>query len=142
MAKSVTAAHIDERLNELPELSFVAIRDDARLAVSPAGIFVVLGDVGGVSGAAEGAFELARATRASLSDMVMPTPIVESVVVSRKSHNQTLESLVVFVYHLDKLIGAGQQLDENTVERVYDAVSSGLLAPGWSLRDNTLLAAA
>lgn len=134
MAKSVTAVHLDRRLGEHPHLMFSAARDDARLAVSTAGIFVVVGDVGGVTGAAEGAYELARMTRTSLADAIMPTPHVESVVVSREAPRQTHDSLVIFLYQLPKLLEAGSRIDSETLERVHELVSSNSLAPGWKLQ--------
>lgn len=134
MAKPVTAAHLDFRLGELPNLMLCASRDDARLAVSTAGIFVVVGDVGGVNGAAEGAYELARMTRASLADTVMPTPHVESVVISRDAPRQSYDSLVIFLYQLPKLLDAGNNLDPETISRVGESIASGTLAPGWELQ--------
>lgn len=134
MTKSVTAAHLDFRLGELPNLMLCASRDDARLTVSTAGVFVVVGDIGGVSGAAEGAYELARITRASLSDTLMPTPHVESVVVSREAPRQSFDSLVIFLYQLPKLLDAGNNLDPETISRLGDRIAAGSLAPGWELQ--------
>ncbi len=136
MAKPVTAAHLDLRLGELPNLPLCAVRDDARLVVSTAGLFVVVGDVGGVTGAAEGAYELARMTRASLADTVMPTPNVESVVVSRNAPRQSFDSLVIFLYQLPKLLEAGTSIDPETITRVHEQIASESLAPGWKLQSS------
>lgn len=136
MAKPITAAHIDERLGELPNLSVVAERDDARLVVSTAGIFVVVGDIGGVNGAAEGAYELARITRTSLADTIIPTPNVESIVVSRKAPRQSYDSLVIFLYQLPKLLEAGNNIDPNAIDRLVPLLAANGLAPGWHLKES------
>ncbi len=130
MSEPVTAAAIDERLATISNL-FVASRDDARLVVSQAGLFVLVGDVGGVVGASDGASELARATRVSLGDVMMPTPLIESVVVSREKSLQPIESLVVFLYLLDDLMTTGQRLDDFGVNRIANMIEAGEVGPGW-----------
>jgi len=133
MAKPVNAAHLDHHLLELPNLSFLAARDDARLTVSTAGIFVIVGDVGGVNGAAEGAYELARITRTSLADTIMPTPHVESVVASREAPRQSYDSLVIFLYQVPRLVESGNTVDPIAVDRLGNLLASNALAPGWEL---------
>lgn len=133
MPSPVTASQIDEQLLALPDSCFVARRDDARLVVGPSGVFVVCGDFGGVDAASEGAYELAKASRVSLADRVMPTPVVESIVVSRSRRSEPGDSLVVFLYLLSDLVSSGSRLDPRTVAEVRNLVLGGKLFPGWEL---------
>ncbi|MEE9414080.1 MAG: hypothetical protein V3V01_02275 [Acidimicrobiales bacterium] len=137
----MTASQIDEQLLRLPSHYLVARRDDARLVVGPAGVFVVCGDFGGLEEASEGAFELARVTRVSLADTVLPTPVVESVVVSRARQSTPGESLVVFLYLLIDLVSTGSQIDPRTVCEVRTLLLEGSLVPGWELQQPLVQAA-
>jgi hypothetical protein len=101
-------------------------RHDARLAVGPTGVFVLVPDDGNLTAQAEAAHALAQRTRAALARHLSWVPFVDAAVITSADHHLDTAAVLVPLDLLLELLVQGSPV----IDRPAISVVSGLLVTG------------